>query len=57
MTKMDKKQKEIKIGLHNGVCARRWNCKNLDKKCCNPIPKKGDNFIKCAFYIPKRKND
>lgn len=45
-------EKEIKMNLFKGGCARRYNCKNINKRFCNPIPKDEDNFIICKYYLP-----
>jgi len=44
-----------KIGLQNGCCEARWSCANNNKKVCNVIPKKGENFVRCEHYKRKEK--
>jgi len=44
----------MKIGLSNGACGRRYNCKNVDKKCCEPCPeKKEEKYIECEHFEEK----
>lgn len=40
----------MRLGLQNGACAGRWNCKNLDKECCHPMPENNNDFIDCNHY-------
>lgn len=42
--------KRIKINLNKGVCSLRWTCKNINKKCCKPLPKPCENFVLCSHY-------
>ncbi len=43
----------MKIALNKGLCALRWNCKNVNKKCCNPEPKGNDKTIECNNFRDK----
>lgn len=44
-------KKKLKIVLHSDGCSARWNCKNVNKPFCNPMPKNGNDFVECEFYI------
>jgi len=43
-----------KITANKGVCDLRWNCKNINKPCCdkNIIPKE-DGYVYCEHYKEK----
>lgn len=47
--------KEEKIGLANGGCAKRWSCKNINKKVCKPMPEGNKDFVMCCHYKGKPK--
>ncbi len=52
----------MKHTLHNGVCADRWSCKNVNTKVCNPTNIKIDKilfglikifYVNCNYYQKK----
>lgn len=41
------------ITLFNGSCSLRYKCRNVNKKICEPLPKKGALCIECLYYKPR----
>lgn len=40
------------FALQNGICSKRFNCKNLSQDICNLVPKNKENFVECDYYLP-----
>jgi len=52
ISKIPIKKKREKIHLQAGACAGRYSCENINKECCNDLPKEGEDFVECEYYKP-----
>lgn len=43
---------KIKHSVHNGTCASRYNCKNLNTKICEPLDVKIHKILFGLIRIP-----
>lgn len=42
--------KATKLHLQNGACEGRYSCTNNNSNVCWPLPKQGEDFIRCDYY-------
>ena len=44
----------MKIPLCNGVCGKRFYCKNIDKDFCKLVPEEDEDFIECNKFKERK---